>query len=100
MPALIPGEQRQAVLLDGGPVEDVDKFKLLGSMFIENGQGIEETRSRIKLVRSTFFRLQSCLWSKREISLRTRGGVYHAVVRSIFLYGCETWPVREAGEGC
>ncbi len=27
MSALIPGEQRQAVLLDGEPLEDVDKFK-------------------------------------------------------------------------
>ncbi len=27
MSTLIPGEQRQAVLLDGEPLEDVDKFK-------------------------------------------------------------------------
>ncbi len=27
MPALIPGEQRQAVLFDGEPLQDVDKFK-------------------------------------------------------------------------
>ncbi len=33
MPALIPGEQRQAVLLDGEPLEDVERFKYLGSMF-------------------------------------------------------------------
>ncbi len=31
MSALIPGEQRQAVLLDGEPLEDVDKFKYIGS---------------------------------------------------------------------
>ncbi len=36
MSALIPGEQRQAVLLDGE--EDVDKFKSLDSMLIANGQ--------------------------------------------------------------
>ncbi len=29
MSALIPGEQRQAVLLNGEPLEGVDKFKLL-----------------------------------------------------------------------
>ncbi len=27
MSALIPGEQRQAVLFDGEPLDDVDKFK-------------------------------------------------------------------------
>ncbi len=42
MSALIPGEQHQAVLLDGEPLEDVDKFKYLGSMFVANGQGTDE----------------------------------------------------------
>ncbi len=49
MSALIPGEQRQAVLLDGEPLEDVDKFKYLDSMFVANGQGSEEIRSRINV---------------------------------------------------
>ncbi len=34
--ALIPGEQRRAVLLDGGPLEDVDKINYLGSIFVAN----------------------------------------------------------------
>ncbi len=34
MPPLIPDEQCQAALLDGEPLEDVDKFKYLGSMFV------------------------------------------------------------------
>ncbi len=38
MSALIPGEQRQIVLLDGEPLEDIDEFKYLTSMFIANGQ--------------------------------------------------------------
>ncbi len=79
-------------------MEDVGKFNYLGAMFVANGQGTEEIRSRINLARSAFSRLQSCLWSRREISLRTKGRVYQAVVRSILLYGCETWPVRVAGE--
>ncbi len=46
MLALIPGEQRQVVLLDDDTLEDVDEFKYLDSMFIANGQGTEEIRSR------------------------------------------------------
>ncbi len=79
-------------------MEDVDKFKYLGSIFVANGQGTEGVRSRIKLARSAFSRLQSCLSSLREISLRTKGRVYQAVVRSILLYGCEAWPVRVVDE--
>ncbi len=54
MSALILGEQRQAILRDGEPLEDVDKFNYLGSMFDANGQGTEKIRSRINLARSTF----------------------------------------------
>ncbi len=55
--ALIPGERRQAMLLDGQPLEDVDKSKYLGSMFVANGQGTEEIRSRINIASSAFSRL-------------------------------------------
>ncbi len=76
----------------------MEKIKYLISMFVANGQGTEEIRSRINLARSAFSRLQSCLRSRREISLRTKGRVYQAVVRSILLYGYEIWPVRVADE--
>ncbi len=79
-------------------MEDVNKFKYLGSMFVANGQGTEEIRSRINLARSAFSRLQPCLWSRREILLCTKDRIYQAVVRSILLCGCETWPLRIADE--
>ncbi len=69
--ALIHGEQRQAVLLEGKALQDVNKFKYLGLMIVPNCQGTEEIRSRISFARSAFFRLHSCLWSQREICLRT-----------------------------
>ncbi len=50
------------------------------------------------MFRSTFSLLQSCLWSRREISLRTKDRVFQAAARSILLYGCETWSVRVANE--
>ncbi len=77
---------------------DIGKFKSLGMTFVANGQNTEEIRSRIVIARSAFSCLQSCIWSRREISLRTKGRVYQAVMRSILLYGCETWHVRVADE--
>ncbi len=58
----------------------------------------KDFKSRINLARTAFSRLQFCLWTRREISLRTKGRVYQAVRLSILLYGCETWPVRKAHE--
>ncbi len=53
MSALNPDEQRQAVLLDGELLEDVDKFRYIGSMFV----GIEEVSNRSNFARSAFSRL-------------------------------------------
>ncbi len=66
MSPLIPDEQRQTVLIDCEPLEDVDRFKYLGSIFVAKGQGTEEIRSRINLGHSAFSDLKSCLWSRRE----------------------------------
>ncbi len=61
MSALNPTDQRQAIFLDGEPLEDVDKFRYLGPKVIANGQSTEEIRSRVNLARSTFSLQQSCL---------------------------------------
>ncbi len=73
-------------------------FTFFGSMVVANGQGAMEIRNRINLAYSAFSHLQSCLGSLRGISLSTKGRVCQVVVRSILLYGCETWPVRVADE--
>ncbi len=92
VPTLIYGEQHQAILLNGEPVENVDKFKYVGSMSVANGQ-CTEGRGRTSSACAAFSRLQPCLWPQREIPLRKKGRVYQATVRSIPLYGCEMWPV-------
>ncbi len=51
MSAFIPSEQCQVFLLDGEPLEDVDNFKYLGSIFIANDQGTGEINNRINLAR-------------------------------------------------
>ncbi len=83
MSALIPDEQRQVAL------PDIDKFEYIDSMFVANGHGTEEIKSRINLFRSAFSRLQYKIWSRREMSLRTKGRVHRALMHSIMLYGCE-----------
>ncbi len=51
MSEFIPGDQRQAIILDGENLDDVEKLKCLGSMFVANGHGTEEVSSRINLAR-------------------------------------------------
>ena len=88
-----PDAQRP-ITLDGIPLEEVDNFKYLGSSFLATGQGYAEISCRINQARAAFARLQPCLWARREVSITTKARVFQAVVRSILLYGSETWPVR------
>ncbi len=79
-----------ATMLGSGPFEEVEKVKYLGSMFVAYNQGIKETRSTINLSGlSAFSHLQSCPCFRC---------VQRAVVRSIRLHDCETWPVRVVDE--
>ncbi len=57
-----------------------------------HGQANDEISGRT--ARTAFARLKSVLWSRPEISLKTKGCIYEALIRIILLYGCETWPVR------
>ncbi len=55
---------------------------------------MQEIESRINSARLAFNRLHTALWSRQEISRKTKSRVYTAVVRTILLHGCETWPLR------
>ncbi len=85
---------QHVITLGSLPLEEVESFKYLASSFTATGQAKDEISVRIGLARSAFTRLKSTLWSRREISFKTKGRIYEALVRTVFLYGCETWPVR------
>jgi len=40
--------------------------------------------------------LSKTLWKHGEISLQTKVRIYKSAIRSVLLYGCETWPMSAA----
>lgn len=66
---------------------------LLGSLITKTVQGTNEIESCIAKARATIICLQTCLWSRREISLRTKFRVYLVVVCVFLFYESETWPL-------
>ena len=74
-------------------VERVDNFTYLGSLISPNGLVSDEISARIQKARLAFANLRH-LWRRRDIRLSIKGRVYCAAVRSVLLYGCETWPLR------
>ncbi|KAG5454328.1 hypothetical protein CSKR_109219 [Clonorchis sinensis] len=57
------------------------------------GLAKDDISIRIGKARAAFVNLRH-LWRRRDISLSVKGRVYNAAVRSVLLYGSETWPLR------
>ena len=80
--------------LNGVRLDVVDHFTYLGSCLSKDGSIGSEINARISKARMAFANLLH-LWRRNDVSLPVRGRVYNAAVRSVLLYGCETWPLRQ-----
>ena len=79
--------------IKGQFTERVDKFTYLGSCITPDGSIAEELSSCIQKVQLAFSNLHH-LWRRNDVKLSTKGRIYSAAVRSVLLYGSETWPLK------
>ena len=91
--AVADRNNEEKVMLAGSNLEVVDKFCYLGDM-LDAGGGVES--STVTRVRSGWkkFRELLPLLTTKAISLKVKGELYAPCVRSIMLYGSETWPIK------
>jgi hypothetical protein len=82
--------QETPVSINGQPVEDVDRFTYLGSIVSKTGGTDEDVRSRINKARQAFVTLKP-VWNNKNLSLQTKLRVFNTNVKSVLLYGSETW---------
>ena len=80
-------------MLAGEPLEVVDRYVYLSSYISAEGLVGNELSFRIMKARATFSNMQH-LWRRRDVSLSVKGRVYSSAVRSVLLYGSETWTLR------
>ena len=90
----LDGQPVKSIAIGGETLEVVDKFCYLGDMISAGGGAGESLVSRIRSGWKKFRELLPLLTS-RGFSLRTKGHVFEACVRSVVLYGSETWPLKE-----
>jgi hypothetical protein len=74
-------------------VEQVDHFKYLGSTITACGKSISDINARIGRASGIFASLRKRLWSRAEVSQKTKLRVLDAAVMSVLLYGAESWPM-------
>ncbi|BHF85580.1 hypothetical protein SprV_1002874800 [Sparganum proliferum] len=91
--ATAPNAPPPQISVNGTQLQVVDNFPYLGSTLSHNTKIDDEVASRISKASQAFGRLQSTVWNRHSLQLRTKLKMYTAVILPTLLYGAETWTV-------
>ena len=87
-------EEAETIEVDGGIIEEVKQFCYLGDMLDSEG-GVERAiRTRVATTWMKWREIAGLLINK-SIPLKNRGRVFEACIRSVLLYGSETWALTK-----
>ena len=81
------------IKLNNEHIENVDSFTYLGSVIAVDG-GTGDVLARIGKARTAFLLLRP-VWRSKEISVRTKLTIFNTNVKSVLMYGAETWRVTK-----
>ena len=79
--------------INGSLIEKVDWFTYLGRCTEITGTSAKEIDARIQKSRASFISM-SKFWKRKDVKLKFKRRIFNTTVRSILLYGCETWTTR------
>ena len=82
----------QRLRLNGEDIKRSSDFCYLGSIVAENGDTSKEVNSRIQKARGSFPKLRK-VWLNKSLCKDTKIKIFNVCVKSVLLYGCETWLV-------
>jgi len=82
----------QGLRLNGEDIKRPSDFCYLGSIVAENEGTSKEVNSRIQKARGSFSKLRR-VWLNKSLCKDTKIKIFNAYVKSVLLYGCETWLV-------
>jgi len=81
------------IFIDRQQVEQVKKFKYLGSIITDDGRCEAEIKARIGISKDAFSKRKELLTQKMSKAVRKR--IVKTVIWSVALYGAETWTLRK-----
>ena len=81
--------------IDGDTMKTVRDFIFLGSKITADSDCSHEVKRHLLLRRKSITNLDSILKS-RDITLPAKVHLVKAMVFSVVMYGCESWPIRKA----
>ena len=86
----INNQQEGPVTVSGKAVTDVDEFVYLGSKISQTGGTDEDIKARLKKAQQAFADLRP-VWRANSISFKTKLRILNSNMKSMLLYGSETW---------
>ena len=82
--------QDAAIMLGTEELEEVESFTYLGSIVNKTGGTEEDIKARTNKARYVFATLKP-IWRSTRIRWRTKIRIFNTNVKSVLLYGAETW---------
>uniref|UniRef100_A0A8D8XXM4 Craniofacial development protein 2 n=1 Tax=Cacopsylla melanoneura TaxID=428564 RepID=A0A8D8XXM4_9HEMI len=81
--------------VDSEIIESVDQFQYLGSIVDKQGGSDIDVDQRIRKAKGAFAQLMP-IWRCKELRTGTKLRIFQSNVKSVLLYGCQTWRVTQA----
>jgi len=88
------GKMKCCVTIDDKTVEQVERFKYLGSWITEDGRCEEEIKARIGMAKAAFWQNKEIM--RRNVRFCTKKKILNCYVFSVLNYGCECWTWNKA----
>ena len=87
------GGERVNITVEGQSIEQVSKFRYLGSLISEDGRCLDFVKTRIGMAKDAFYKRKEMLTRSIRVDLRKR--LVKTLVWPVVLYGCEIWTMRK-----
>ena len=88
------GQCEIPIMLEGEGLEEVESFRYLGSIVDTQGGTEADVKTRISKARAAVNILRN-VWKSRVIGKTTKIRLFNTNVKSVLLYGAETWRINK-----
>ena len=77
----------------GISMRSLPEFVYLGALMDKEGGTTKDIQHRLSKARQTFYSMRK-IWSTSEIGRKMKVQLFKTIVRSVLMYGCETWKLE------
>ncbi|VDO50292.1 unnamed protein product [Schistosoma margrebowiei] len=83
------------ITIDGEDLEDVKTVTYLSNIIDEHGGSDAYVKARIGKTRAAYLQLKH-IWNSKQLSTNTKVRIFNTNVKTVLLYGAETWRTTKA----